>query len=67
MADRNTTATFTFEEWREEFNELAVDVGDIATLAAGFTATDIMEAINELETEKASKPFAVSMAVALSG
>ena len=29
MATRNTPASFTFEEWRVEFNELAVDVGDI--------------------------------------
>ena len=30
MADRNTPAAATFEEWRVEFNELATDVGDIA-------------------------------------
>ena len=29
MATRNTPASFTFEEWRVEFNELATDVGDI--------------------------------------
>ena len=32
MADRNAPATFTFEEWRVEFNELATDVGDIGSL-----------------------------------
>ena len=32
MADRNTPAAATFEEWRVEFNELATDVGDIANL-----------------------------------
>jgi hypothetical protein len=34
MADRNTPESFTLEEWRVEFNELAVDVGDIASLPA---------------------------------
>jgi|TARA_B110000503_G_C7167737_1_gene422730 hypothetical protein len=29
MTTRNTPASFTFEEWRVEFNELATDVGDI--------------------------------------
>ena len=63
MADRNTPATFTFEEWRVEFNELAVDVGDIANLNASFegTPTDIVEAI----VSTATKPFAISMAIAL--
>ena len=28
MADRNTPQTMTLEQWRVEFNELAVDVGD---------------------------------------
>ena len=54
MADRNTPASFTFEEWRVEFNELAVDVGDIAgvTGASGIiaSATDIVEAITLLNT-----------------
>ena len=30
MADRNAPASFTFEEWRVEFNRLATDLGDIA-------------------------------------
>jgi hypothetical protein len=53
MADRNTPAGFTFEEWRVEFNELAVDVGDIANLPAtvdGNPVTDVIEAIAELNT-----------------
>jgi len=63
MADRTTPVTMTFEEWRVEFNELAVDVGDIANLNAEFTGTptDIIEAIGS----KATKPFAISMAIAL--
>jgi len=67
MADRNTPSTFTFEEWRVEFNELAGDTGDISTLS-GFTATDIVGAINENKTTIATKTtaaFAISMAVAL--
>ena len=41
MADRNAPASFTFEEWRVEFNELATDVGDIAgvTGASGIIAS----------------------------
>lgn len=52
MADRNAPASFTFEEWRVEFNELATDVGDIAQLPSsvnGNAVTDIVEAIRELE------------------
>ena len=54
MADRNTPASFTFEEWRVEFNELATDVGDIADItgASGIiaSATDVVEAITLLNT-----------------
>ena len=54
MADRNAPASFTFEEWRVEFNELSVDVGDIAgiTGASGIiaSATDVVEAVTLLNT-----------------
>ena len=54
MADRNTPASSTFEEWRVEFNELATDVGDIAgvTGASGIiaSATDIVEALTSLNS-----------------
>ena len=53
MADRNAPASFTFEEWRVEFNELAVDVGDISNLPStvnGQAVTDVIEAIKELES-----------------
>ena len=53
MADRNTPATFTFEQWRTEFNELATDVGDIGNLPAtinGGAVTDVIEAIQALES-----------------
>ena len=52
MADRNTPAAFTFEEWRVEFNELATDVGDIAVLPStigGNNVTDVIEGIKELD------------------
>ena len=52
MADRNAPASFTFEEWRVEFNELATDVGDIANLPStvnGNAVTDVIEAIQQLE------------------
>jgi hypothetical protein len=53
MADRNTPASFTLEQWRVEFNELATDVGDIANLPStvnGNAVTDAIEAIKELES-----------------
>lgn len=52
MADRNAPASFTFEEWRVEFNQLATDVGDIANLPStvnGTAVTDVIEAIQQLE------------------
>jgi len=60
MADRNAPASFTFEEWRVEFNELAVDVGDIANLPTtvnGQAVTDVIEAISELEGALSSVMF----------
>ena len=53
MADRNTPESFTLEEWRVEFNELAVDVGDIGNLPStvnGNAVTDVIEAIAELQS-----------------
>ena len=60
MADRNAPASFTFEEWRVEFNELATDVGDIANLPAtvnGNAVSDVIEAIQELESGLSSVLF----------
>ena len=53
----------TMEQWRVEFNELAVDVGDISTLGNSFsgTPTDVVEAVNNAS----SKGFSIAMAVAL--
>lgn len=51
MADRNAPASFTIEEFRVEFNELAVDVGDISTLTSpikGTAVTDLTESVNQL-------------------
>lgn len=53
MADRNAPASFTFEEWRVEFNQLATDVGDITNLPStvnGVAVTDAIEAIKELQS-----------------
>lgn len=53
MADRNAPASFTFEEWRVEFNQLATDVGDITNLPStvnGVAVTDTIEAIKELQS-----------------
>ena len=52
MADRNAPASFTFEQWRIEFNQLATDIGDIANLPSivnGVAVTDTLEAIKELQ------------------
>ena len=54
MADRSVVASNTFEQFRVEFNELATDVGDIASItgASGIiaSATDIVEAVTLLNT-----------------
>ena len=54
MADRNVAGSNTFEEFRIEFNELATDVGDIASItgASGIiaSATDVVEAVTLLNT-----------------
>ena len=60
MATRNTPASFTFEEWRVEFNQLATDVGDIANLPStvnGTAVTDVIEAIQQLESGLSSVLF----------
>ena len=60
MADRNAPATFTFEEWRVEFNELATDVGDLGSLPTtinGQAVSDIVEAIAQLESGLSSVLF----------
>ena len=52
MADRNVVASNTFEDFRVEFNELATDVGDIASItgASGTiaSATDVIEAVVQI-------------------
>jgi len=54
MADRNVVGSNTFEQFRVEFNELATDVGDIASItgASGIiaSATDVIEAITTINT-----------------
>ena len=53
MADRNTPTSFTLEEWRVEFNELAVDVGDIGSLPStvnGQSVTDVIESVVQLNS-----------------
>ena len=54
MADRNVAGSNTFEEFRIEFNELATDVGDIASItgASGIiaSASDVVEAVTLLNT-----------------
>jgi len=67
MADRLVAQSFTFEEWRQEFNELATDLGDFTTLNAelvGFGATDMTEAMNiMLGLTKSEKVLAIAIAM----
>ena len=55
MADRSVVASNTFEQFRVEFNELATDVGDIASItgASGTiaSATDVIEAVVQINNE----------------
>ena len=54
MADRNVIASNTFEQFRVEFNELATDLGDIASItgASGTiaSATDVIEAVVKINS-----------------
>ena len=52
MADRSVAPSNTFEEFRIEFNELATDVGDIASITGAYgtiaSATDVIEAVVQI-------------------
>ena len=48
MADRTTANTATIEAFRVNFNGLVTDIGDFANLSSGFTATNVVGAINEI-------------------
>ena len=58
MADRNVTTSKTLEQFRVEFNELAVDVGEIASITGASgqiaSATDIVEAVVALNSGSAT-------------
>ena len=60
MADRNAPSSFTLEEWRVEFNELASDVGDVTSLPStvnGQNVTDVVGAVVQLESALSSVMF----------
>ena len=48
MADRTTANTATIENFRVNFNGLVTDIGEFSNLAAGFSATNVVGAINEI-------------------
>ena len=52
MADRVVNGSNTFEEFRVEFNELATDLGDIASITGASctiaSATDVIEAVVQI-------------------
>ena len=59
MADRLVPQSYTFEQWRVEFNELATDFGDFTTLDAelvGFGGSDM------LGLTKSEKALAIAIA-----
>ena len=68
MADRNVTTSDTLEEFRVEFNELAVDVGEIASItgASGMiaSASDIVEAVVALNSNSATSANPVITGIA---
>ena len=55
MADRNVVGSNTFEQFRVEFNELATDVGDIASITGASgriaSATDVIEAVTAINSQ----------------
>ena len=48
MADRSTANTATIESFRVNFNGLVTDIGEVSTLSSGFTASNVVGAINEI-------------------
>ena len=68
MADRTVTTSNTLEEFRVEFNELAVDVGDIASVtgASGMiaSASDVVEAVVALNSNSATSANPVITGIA---
>ena len=68
MADRNVTTSNTLEQFRVEFNELAVDVGDIASItgASGMiaSASDVVEAVVALNSNSATSANPVITGIA---
>ena len=68
MADRTVTTSNTLEQFRVEFNELAVDVGDIASVtgASGMiaSATDVIEAVVALNSSSATSANPVITGIA---
>jgi|TARA_B100001971_G_C18179238_1_gene531771 hypothetical protein len=67
MADRLVPQSMTFEEWRQEFNELATDFGDFTTIDSeliAFGATDMTEAMNiMIGLTKSEKVLAIAIAM----
>ena len=51
MALRNVPKSYTFDQQRQEINDLAVDVGDITQLASGLPS--VVAAINTLQAGSA--------------
>ena len=50
MAIINVALSDTFDQWRTKTNTLGTNQGDLASLDAGFAATDLVGALNELRS-----------------
>ena len=48
MAVINVALTDTFDQWRTKTNTLGTNQGDLASLDAGFTGSDLVSCLNEL-------------------
>tara|TARA_B100000927_G_scaffold243198_2_gene205136 strand:- start:1191 stop:1898 length:708 start_codon:yes stop_codon:yes gene_type:complete len=48
MAIINVALTDTFDQWRTKTNTLGTNQGDLASLDAGFTGSDLVSCLNEL-------------------
>jgi len=62
MAARTIAATDTLETFRTQFNALSSqDFGDIATLSNSISATSVIGAVNELQSQIAGSLFLRSL------
>jgi len=64
MAVTNVPTSDTFDAWRIKTNTISADLGDPDAIYNPLI-TNVVAAVNDLETKKAAKGFAIAMAIAL--